>query len=77
MWSTSFMRLAALLGLIAAGLGSAFAQEKVKVGMVMPLTGTLASAGKQVTAGARLYLHQHGTRVAGKEIELMVNDDTS
>jgi branched-chain amino acid transport system substrate-binding protein len=45
--------------------------------MVMPLTGTLASAGKQVVAGARLYMSQHGTRVAGKDIELLVKDETS
>jgi branched-chain amino acid transport system substrate-binding protein len=77
MWSTSFTRLTAVLVLTAAGLGGAFAQDKVRVGMVMPLTGTLATAGKQVTAGARLYLHQHGTRIAGKEIELVVKDDTS
>jgi branched-chain amino acid transport system substrate-binding protein len=44
---------------------------------VMPLTGTLATAGKQVVAGARLYLSQHGDTVAGKRIELIVKDDTS
>ena len=77
MWGSSFTRLTAVLALTAAGLGSATAQDKVKVSMVMPLTGTLASAGKQVVAGARLYLNQHGTSVAGKEIELLVKDDTS
>jgi branched-chain amino acid transport system substrate-binding protein len=77
MWSISFTRLTAVLVLTTAGVGSGFAQDKIKIGMVMPLTGTLASAGKQVTAGARLYVHQHGTGVAGKEIELVVKDDTS
>jgi branched-chain amino acid transport system substrate-binding protein len=77
MWISSFTRLTAVLALTAAGLGSAAAQDKVKVSMVMPLTGTLASAGKQVVTGARLYLNQHGTSVAGKEIELLVKDDTS
>jgi branched-chain amino acid transport system substrate-binding protein len=77
MWISSFTPLTAVLALTAFGLGSATAQDKVKVGMVMPLTGTLASAGKQVVAGARLYLNQHGTSVAGKEIELLVKDDTS
>jgi branched-chain amino acid transport system substrate-binding protein len=77
MWSTSFKRLTAVLVLTTAGVGSGFAQDKIKIGVVMPLTGTLASAGKQVIAGARLYLHQQGTRVAGREIELVVKDDTS
>jgi branched-chain amino acid transport system substrate-binding protein len=53
------------------------AQDTVKVGMVMPLTGTLADAGKQVVAGARLYMSQHGDTVAGKRIEVVVKDDTS
>jgi branched-chain amino acid transport system substrate-binding protein len=55
--------------------GSAAAQNTVKIGMVMPLTGTLASAGKQVVAGARLYMTEHGNTVAGKHIELIVKDD--
>ena len=43
----------------------------------MPLTGTLADAGKQVVAGARLYMSQQGDTVAGKRIELVLKDDTS
>jgi branched-chain amino acid transport system substrate-binding protein len=45
--------------------------------MVMPMTGPLAAAGQQVIAGARLYIKQHGDRVAGKQIELIVRDDAS
>ena len=54
-----------------------FAQEAIKLGMVMPLTGPLATAGQQVVAGARLYISQHGDKVAGKRIELIVRDDAS
>jgi branched-chain amino acid transport system substrate-binding protein len=61
----------------ACAAGSAAAQDSVKIGMVMPLTGTLATAGKQVVAGARLYMQQHGDTVAGRKIELLVKDDTS
>jgi branched-chain amino acid transport system substrate-binding protein len=53
------------------------AQALVRIGMVMPLTGTLASAGKQVVDGARLYMDRHGDTVAGKRIELLVRDDAS
>jgi branched-chain amino acid transport system substrate-binding protein len=45
--------------------------------MIMPLSGNLAAAGKQVLAGARLYMAEHGTMVAGKRIELIVKDETS
>jgi branched-chain amino acid transport system substrate-binding protein len=68
---------AALLVLSTAGAETAGAQDSVKVGMVMPLTGPLAAAGQQVLAGARLYVKQHGDSVAGKKIELLVRDDAS
>jgi len=75
MWIRSISRLVSSLGIAAAMFGSAAAETTVKIGMVMPLTGTLASAGKQVVAGARLYVAKHGNTVAGKQIELVVKDD--
>ncbi len=62
----------AVAGLAGSG---ASAQEVVKVGIVMPLTGGLAAVGKQVVAAARLYVAQHGDTVAGRKIELIVKDD--
>jgi branched-chain amino acid transport system substrate-binding protein len=67
---------AALSSLLTAAHG-ATAQDTVKVGMVMPLTGPLAGAGKQVVAGARFYIREHGDTVAGKKLELIVRDDTT
>ena len=75
MWIRGIFRLVSSLGIAAAMFGSAAAETTVKIGMVMPLTGTLASAGKQVVAGARLYVADHGNMVAGKQIELVVKDD--
>jgi len=68
---------AALFAISIASVASTAAQGTVKVGMVMPMTGPLAAAGQQVIAGARLYIKQHGDRVAGKQIELIVRDDAS
>jgi hypothetical protein len=59
MWISCFARLSLGIGLAITGVASGAAQEKVKIGMVMPLTGTLAAAGKQVAAGARLYVREH------------------
>jgi branched-chain amino acid transport system substrate-binding protein len=70
-------QLAASASIAIAMAGSAAAQESIKIGMVMPLTGTLADAGKQVVAGARLYMAEHSNTIAGKRIELIVKDDTS
>jgi branched-chain amino acid transport system substrate-binding protein len=57
-----------------AGVG-AFAQDVIKVGLIMPMTGQQAAVGKQVVAAAQLYMQQHGTTVVGKKIELFVRDD--
>ena len=77
MLSRSIARTIAILGMTAAAASGANAQNAVKIGMVMPMTGTLASAGQQVIAGARLYIKQHGDTVAGRQIELIVKDNAS
>jgi branched-chain amino acid transport system substrate-binding protein len=64
----------ALLG--ASGL--ALAQDNVlKIGLILPMTGQQASTGRQVEAGARLWMAQNGDTVAGKKIQLIVKDDGS
>jgi len=75
MLTRHFIRSVAILALSLAG--SASAQNAVKIGMVMPMTGGLAPAGQQVVAGARLYMKQHGDTVAGRHIELLVRDGAS
>jgi branched-chain amino acid transport system substrate-binding protein len=69
--------LQALAGLAAALLTAtgALAQQSVKVGLILPLTGPFTPTGRQIEAGARLYMQQHGDMVAGKKIELIVRDD--
>jgi branched-chain amino acid transport system substrate-binding protein len=42
---------------------------------VLPLTGGLAAVGKQVQAGAKLYMEKSGATVAGKKIDLIIKDD--
>jgi branched-chain amino acid transport system substrate-binding protein len=66
-----------LAGLGALLPGEVAAQDTIKVGLVMPLTGVLGPVGKQAVAGARLYMAQHGDIVAGRKIELIVRDDAS
>src|SRR5262249_11344486 len=72
MWRTGSIAAVAAIALSASG---AAAQDSIKVGIVMPLTGQLAPVGKQVVAAARLYVQEHGDKVAGKTIELIVKDD--
>ena len=74
------MNLARLLiagfAAMALGVTPGFAQQTVKVGMLLPMTGPFTPTGKQLIAGARLYIQEHGDTVAGKKIELVVKDDT-
>lgn len=62
-----------LLSMLAAG--SALAQDAVKIGLILPMTGPFASTGRQVEAGVRAYMSLHGDTVAGKKIELVLRDD--
>jgi branched-chain amino acid transport system substrate-binding protein len=64
--------LAAAAGLFAV---AAQAQETVKVGLIVPLTGPFTTVGQEMQAAARLYLQHHGDTVAGRRIELLVRDD--
>ena len=66
--------IAVLAGSLLGG-GAALAQEVVKVGLILPLTGPFTPTGRQIEAGARLYMQQHGDTVAGKKIQLIVKDD--
>jgi branched-chain amino acid transport system substrate-binding protein len=76
MSSKSLARCVAALALFGAP-GGAWAQDTIKIGVVQSITGGLASVGKQVMAGVRLYMQQNGDTVAGKKIEIILKDDTT
>jgi branched-chain amino acid transport system substrate-binding protein len=60
---------------IVFAAASAMAQETIKIGLFVPMTGPFTTTGKQIAAGARLYVQQHGATIAGKKIELVVRHD--
>jgi branched-chain amino acid transport system substrate-binding protein len=70
--SVAAVAAAALLLALAA---PALAQDAVRIGLLAPLTGPFASTGKQLTAGARLYMQLNGNVVAGRKIEIVIKDD--
>ena len=70
----SFLAAITAAGLAASAL-PALAQETVKIGLIIPLTGPFTTTGKQLEAAVKLYMQQNGTTVAGKKIELLVRDD--
>ena len=71
---TPIIRAVALVTMALFGSGAS-AEPSIKIGLIMPMTGALASNGKQIVAAAKLYMQQHGDSVAGKKIELIVRDD--
>jgi branched-chain amino acid transport system substrate-binding protein len=54
---------------------SASAQNTVKVGVILSLSGQFADAGVQMLNGIKTYMQEHGDTVAGKKIELVIKDD--
>jgi branched-chain amino acid transport system substrate-binding protein len=63
----------------AVGLraGAAAADDVLKMGVSIPLTGAGFNAvGRQLAGALMLYVQQHGTSVAGRKIELIVRDDS-
>src|ERR1044072_2668051 len=55
----------------------AAAQDTVKIGLIVPMTGQQGSTSKQIDAAVKLYQAQHGTTVAGKKVEVIVKDDAA
>src|SRR3954467_8024883 len=68
---TAMSGVAALLLATAAPAG---AQDTLKIGLVMALSGQFADAGIQMQNGVKTYMKEHGETVGGKKIELIVKD---
>ena len=67
--------LGALLVLLLAGIGVAPAQQgPIRIGFVTDLTGPAAQAAKDMVNGLTLYLDEIGSQMAGRKVELIVED---
>jgi branched-chain amino acid transport system substrate-binding protein len=51
------------------------AQEPVKIGLILPMSGPFASTGKEIEAAVRVYQKTHGDSVAGRKVEIILKDD--
>ena len=70
------------LGLAAAGTGlqpmRAMAQgEPIRVGLMAPLTGVIASGGKEMVEGTQFWFEKINYQIAGRKVELIIEDDAS
>jgi branched-chain amino acid transport system substrate-binding protein len=54
----------------------AFAQgQKIRVGLMLPYTGTYAQLGAAITNGFKLAVNQRGGKLGGRELEYLTVDD--
>jgi branched-chain amino acid transport system substrate-binding protein len=77
------MKRATLYAAVAALAAAAAAPEansqapKIKVGLMLPYSGTYAALGTAIENGFRLYVAEQGGRIGGREIEYFKVDDES
>lgn len=64
---------------VALGTAAVHAQPagKLKVGLMLPYTGTYASLGTAIENGFRLYVAEQGGKLGGREVEFFKVDDES
>ena len=71
-----FLSAAAVLGAGSLMPRFAFGQtRKIRVGLMLPYTGTYAQLGAAITNGFKLAVNERGGRLAGREIEYFTVDD--
>ncbi len=68
--------LAFAAALVAASAAQAQG-AKLKVGLMLPATGTYAALGTAIENGFRLYVGEQGGKLGGREIEFVKVDDES
>jgi branched-chain amino acid transport system substrate-binding protein len=68
------LRLTVLTAVLASFGAGAHAQETIRIGLVAPFSGPYADYGKQMEAGMKVYMRQHGDSVDGKKVEILVRD---
>src|SRR5947208_12441718 len=67
----------ALLAISVTVLAPVEAQKKpIKIGFLAPLTGGAAQIGRDMVNGFEMYLEETGHQIAGRKVEVIVEDTT-
>ncbi len=66
-----------VLAALAAAAAAQAQDAKIKVGLMLPATGTYAALGTAIENGFRLYVQEQGGKLGGREIEYVKVDDES
>jgi branched-chain amino acid transport system substrate-binding protein len=51
------------------------AEETVKIGLILPMSGPFASTGKEIQAAVQVFQKKFGDTVAGRKVEIILKDD--
>src|SRR4051795_6302380 len=73
----TFLTAVAAVALWGAAVTASHAEDSVKIGLIVPMTGGQASTGKQIDNAIKLYMQQNGDTVAGKKIQVILKDDAA
>ncbi|MEO7403264.1 MAG: ABC transporter substrate-binding protein [Burkholderiales bacterium] len=65
---------AGIAALTLFGTSAAIAQQPIKIGVILTLSGQFADAGIQLDNGIKTYMQQHGGMVGGRKIEIIRKD---
>ena len=71
------LALAAALGLATSSAALAQPSGPIKIGFMLPYSGTYASLGNMIESGFKLYVQQHGGKLGGRDVEYFKVDDES
>jgi branched-chain amino acid transport system substrate-binding protein len=69
------LKLAALAMLLGLTANPAIAQEKIKIGVIVTLSGPAAVLGQQARDGFALAVKDLGGKMAGRDVEVLAVDD--
>ena len=69
------LKSAGLAVLLSVATGQAIAQEKLKIGVIVTLSGPAAALGQQVRDGFALGIKDLGGKMAGRDVEVVAVDD--
>jgi len=69
------LKLTGLAALLGIAVNPAIAQEKIKIGVIVTLSGSAAVLGQQARDGFVLAIKDIGSKMAGRDVEVVAIDD--
>src|SRR5918911_1463358 len=74
---TTSLALVAASGAVPAPRIARAQAGPIRIGLMAPLTGVVAAGGREIVEGFNMYWESVGSEVAGRKVEVIVEDDNS